>query len=290
MSVNPNPDISIIESSFRENLTNDYILSIQASLDGFSFSVYDILEKQHLALESYSILPQATPDDFPLKINEIVKKHPYLNNNFKSCCFFPENKIMTIIPAPLYKENKKQEYFDFSFGKEGNYDLLTDYIENLDIYVISGIPHKINESIENVFHPSKTLSFSGLLLENLYANYKNSNNPHNVFLYIRKSSFDLIYFKEKQLNFYNIFHFFTKEDLAYFVVFTLEQLKLNPETVHLTLMGELSQDSISYKTLYKYIRYISFASREDAEQYQSAFHKLPSHYFYNLLNGHKCAL
>ena len=43
----------VTEESFDLEKTYEYILSIQVSLDGFSFSILDITRKKYLALKSY---------------------------------------------------------------------------------------------------------------------------------------------------------------------------------------------------------------------------------------------
>jgi len=56
---------------------------------------------------------------------------------------------------------------------------------------------------------------------------------------------------------FNSFEYQTKEDFIYYILFTAEQLKLNPETFKLQLLGEISEESDLFKIAYRYIRNIS---------------------------------
>ena len=49
--------------------------------------------------------------------------------------------------------------------------------------------------------------------------------------------FEIIVIANKKLQLYNTFQFTSKEDFIYYVLFTAEQLKLNPEKFELLLLG-----------------------------------------------------
>ena len=59
------------------------------------------------------------------------------------------------------------------------------------------------------------------------------------------------------LKFYNRFDFITKEDFIYYLLFTAEQLKLNPEEFPLVLIGAINERDDLYQIAYKYIRNVS---------------------------------
>jgi hypothetical protein len=70
----------------------------------------------------------------------------------------------------------------------------------------------------------------------------------------------------------------------------LEELQLNPESIEMTLLGEIDKSSSIYEVLYKYIRNIDFIERNDFYSYSYAMDELPAHFFYNLLNVGSCEL
>ena len=56
----------------------------------------------------------------------------------------------------------------------------------------------------------------------------------------------------------------TKEDFIYYILFTLEQLELNPEETMVTLLGDIDTTSDNYKFLYAYVRNINFLNSKNA--------------------------
>ena len=60
------------------------------------------------------------------------------------------------------------------------------------------------------------------------------------------------------LLFANCFEYDTKEDFLYYLLFTAEQLSLNPEKFELILLGDINKNSPAYKMAWDYIKNISF--------------------------------
>ena len=79
-----------------------------------------------------------------------------------------------------------------------------------------------------------------------------------MYLNIEKNHFEIVVVENNLLKFYNRFEYITKEDFIYYLLFTAEQLQLNPEEFPLVLMGTIDQEDEFYKIAYKYIRDVSF--------------------------------
>ena len=56
---------------------------------------------------------------------------------------------------------------------------------------------------------------------------------------------------------FNSFDYKTPEDFIYYILFTAEQLMLNPEYFKLEVLGAINEDDEYYKIVYKYVRNIS---------------------------------
>jgi len=95
------------------------------------------------------------------------------------------------------------------------------------------------------------------LIEKLVNQYKNFDDDF-CFVNVTGSSFEIVVTKNKKLELYNCFDFKTKEDFIYYILFTAEQLNLNPEEFELILLGDIEKESELYTILYQYIRNIKF--------------------------------
>ncbi|VAW25876.1 FIG032012: hypothetical protein, partial [hydrothermal vent metagenome] len=121
---------------------------------------------------------------------------------------------------------------------------------------------------------------STILIEKLLNVYKNTEEVI-FFINVTKTNFDIVVFKNKKLELFNSFHFKTKEDFIYYVLFITEQLNLNPEEFKLVLLGDIEKNSDVYNILYQYIRNITFFSPAN---FPSILKNISPHSHFTLLN------
>ncbi len=135
--------------------------------------------------------------------------------------------------------------------------------ENLMQDTVIGIDAK------NLFLPFKT---GAVLLENQAISYTHrhagslfiekilrlapNENTFQVFLYIEKNQLVVLALKNKEVLLYNHFTFINEQDFIYYVLFCLEQLKLNPDSVPLYVLGDCDKDSSLFQMGYTYVRNI----------------------------------
>ena len=75
-------------------------------------------------------------------------------------------------------------------------------------------------------------------------------------------NFEIIIVENNKLRFYNRFEYNTKEDFIYYLLFTAEQLQLNPEEFPAILMGTVDEKDDLFKIAYKYVRHVSVLPKE----------------------------
>ena len=100
--------------------------------------------------------------------------------------------------------------------------------------------------------------------------------------------YDIIVTEANRLIFFNSFRYQTSEDFIYYILFTFEQLGLNPENILLQFAGEIDKTSPTYFITSKYIRNIHFASRPDSYEFSYGFDKIAAHTHYSLFNEPLC--
>lgn len=94
-------------------------------------------------------------------------------------------------------------------------------------------------------------------IESLLANSELSKQE-KFFVNVENRFFQIAIIKNKELILYNSFNYKTKEDFIYYILFTAEQLKMNPNEFQLFLSGQIDEESALYKITYTYIRNVHF--------------------------------
>ncbi|MFD0962460.1 DUF3822 family protein [Pseudofulvibacter geojedonensis] len=265
------------------NILSNLQLSVQASLDGLSFCILDTIEKNIVALEEFYFDKQLTPLELEQKLQELFISNEFLQQEFKQVSLIHKNNLATFVPKDLFKEENLIDYLKFN-----NKIFESDFIATDEI-----VPHSIISvfvplvNINNFFfdrfgsldyHHSSTLLVKKLL-------HQVNSFTTKLYCHVSKNSFELVYVKEGKLQFYNHFSFTTKEDFIYFLLFTIEQLEIDTETIDFIFLGNIGLDDEVYSLVYQYIRNVSFGSRETQFVYRDPEQKPKyGHDHFTLLN------
>ena len=258
-------------------------LSIQISLDGFSFCEYQPIDKKYVHFESFQIeLEQKTPENLLKSLEEIFSNNTFLQQKYKQVSVLYVNDLVTLVPNAYFDENHLNTYLKNSVKVLQNDFISFDLLKYSDTNVVY-IPYaNINNFLytqfgEFDFTHNATALIDGLLLAN-------NNTSQNWFcVNVHPSSIEIVYLKEEKLIFYNTFHFQTEIDFIYYVLFVMEQLQLDPNSETVLLLGAIDENSDSYKIAYQYIRNLTFYNKNN-NRLTEDFQTLPKHANYTLFN------
>ena len=150
------------------------------------------------------------------------------------------NELSTLVPKPLFNEDNLADYLKFN-SKILKSDFITyDSIsvnDSVNVYV----PYvNMNNYIYDMFGSFTFKHFSTILIETILAAEKHSETP-KVFANVSTDHFEIVVVNKGELILYNTFEYSTKEDFMYYLLFTTEQLQLNPETFNLIFIGDIDQ-------------------------------------------------
>lgn len=238
-----------------QNISNRK-LSIQFSLDGFSFCISNF-EDTIYHFSNYSFDEETkSPEILLEKIKEIFKNDKNLQDDFESVQVIHQNNLNTLVPSQYFQEDSLKNYLDYNI-KTISTDFITyDELTSLDINNVY-VPYvNINNFLFQNFGEFDYHHHSTVLIEKL--SKLASQNSTDVFVNVSARTMDMVVFKENALQFCNSFEFETKEDFIYYILFTFEQLKLDPNTIALNFLGDIEKSSELYKIAYTYIRTINF--------------------------------
>lgn len=153
-----------------------------------------------------------------------------------------------LVPAALYQDNDKEKYLEFLGVKDENSVVCADYIELADAYIVYCTDNEANASHHAL----------SVLLEDLIKENQERTEEPRIYLNIKDKCYDMIVLKGAKIIFLNSFRFKTKEDFLYFLLFAIEQLHLEPESVPVYFMGMITEDSKIVELTARYVRDIRF--------------------------------
>lgn len=256
-------------------------LSIQLSLDGFSFCIYNNLKKVIGAFASYEFSEGSlNPINQLESVRKIFFQEELLQLKYKSVSVTHFNNLVAQVPVPFFNKKNLAEYLQYSVKVLENDYITFDEIKNADLVNVY-IPFvNINNFLIDTYGSFIFKHSSTVLIETLLNNYKNRDGDF-CFVNVSNFSFELVVMKNKKLELFNCFSFKTKDDFIYYILFTAEQLSLNPEEFILVLLGDIEKESELYSILYQYIRNIEFYALKSSNK---TIDGISSHAHFTLLN------
>ncbi|WP_172824406.1 DUF3822 family protein [Polaribacter sp. KT25b] len=243
--------------------TKDIELSIQFSLDGFSFCVIDTNTKEKIYFTAYQFEESLnSPEELLEKIESIFKENSILQLEYSSVTVIHQNNLATLVPSKYFDENNLASYLNFNIKTLKTDFIAFDEITAIDVKNVY-IPYiNINNYLFQNFGEFEYKHHLTILIEKLLK-IENSSDK-TMFINVYKNSFDIIVLENKKILFSNSFLYSSKEDFIYYILFTAEQLQLNTEEFKLYFMGEIETTSEIYKIVYKYIKNIFFLESKNS--------------------------
>ncbi len=233
-------------------------LSIQFSLDGFSFCISNSETKETLLFTKYTFSDSiASPELLLDKIIRVFDTDKDLQQDFTAVFAIHQNNLATLVPNKLFDRNNLVPYLNYNVKT-----LKTDFI-TYDLHTVIAantvyIPYvNINNYLFQNFGEFEYKHHSTVLIDKLL-NYSENGSEDQFFVYVSSSYLDIVVCKEGKLLFYNSFLYNTKEDFIYYILFTAEQLQMDPNSFQLTFIGDIEKESDIYSITYSYIRNIHF--------------------------------
>jgi hypothetical protein len=275
---------SFIDEAFDIKKISDYHLVIQISTDGVWLTINEKSKNKFIAFESYTFENIYSFDLVPDAFDTLAKESKLVAHRYKSVTGVLVNSLSTIVPSPLFENDKKGTYLKFNTLLEGDEFIGVDDIKNLDAKNVFALPAGLKAKLDRLYNKVNYHHFSSALIEGLLAQNKNQTTK-KLFVHIQASHFEAIVIEGKNLLFYNTFNHHTAEDFIYYLLFVCEQLQLNPETIEVVLLGEVERSSEHFAIAQKYIRNLKFGERTDDADYSYQLQTFPKHFHFTLFNN-----
>lgn len=281
------PHISLFDKSFSEEKTAEYKVYIEISINGFKYTILNTATTTFIAIEEYRF--DGIFNDYSVlePLNKIINQTPLFQKTFNQVHVSYVNQRSTLIPNAIFQQDKLALFHQYNFTKQEEDVFMQDSLINLSAKNIYSIP----DFITTIFKSFKNVSFSHFstpLIEAALLQSKKEKALSLVEIHVMPNSFQIISIKNQQLELYNSFTYQTSEDFLYYLLFVLDQLKIDNEKASIQLSGEVEKNSTIYTMLYQYIKTINFAKRSENIKFSYILEDIPNHFHYSLFNQYLC--
>jgi len=276
----------LLDETFDINKASSLHLSIQASLDGFLFSILEPFSLKYLVLKRYQFEHIYTSDLLLEQIQKILEQDPLLQQSYQGVSCIQVDHRSTLLPAALFDKGQLKSYFEFNHMLDDLDELRYNLLKQIDAYLVFPLYHELANLylkywVNATFYHQATPFLSEVV-------HTGSIGGKAVHIHFNSGHFDIAVTNGQELLFHNNFIYRSDEDLWYFILFVFDKLGLDQGSTPLHLSGDFDMFSDRPSMLKRYFQNITFRSAPAEFQYPHAFEGIQMHSCLSLFKVYHC--
>jgi hypothetical protein len=276
----------LLDETFDINKTSSLHLSIQASLDGFLFSILEPFSLKYLVLKRYQFENVATSDMLFEQIQAILQQDPLLQQTYHGVSCIQVDNRSTLLPAALFDKSQLKSYFEFNHTLDDLDELRYNFMKQLDAYLVFPMYHELaNLYLKSWVNAAFYHQATPFLSEVVHTGSLGGKAAH---VHFSSGHFDVAVTNEQELLFHNNFMYRSDEDLWYFILFVFDKLGLDQGSTPLHLSGDFDIFSDRPSMLKRYFKNIKFRTAPAEFQYPHVFENVQMHSCLSLFKVFHC--
>ena len=263
----------LIDETFDINDYQNYNLSIQIFLDGFSFSVIDLSRSKIIAFEHFS----------SISIQEALDKSAFSKMKFKKVNIIVSSPSFTLIPSDIFTEESMDAMYNLSYTLNSNEQLYYNNL-NKEAVVVFALDKHIESCIKYHFTAVSIFHSSNILVAQLFNRAKKDTPEIQVSVY--KSYIIVAVSDNDSLKLVSSYNYTDKLDIVYSILNIISQLNLL-RSVEVILGGDFDPSEEFIATLQEYAS-TSLSKVDSNTKFSYKIANLPMHNHAVIFNSFKC--
>ena len=255
-------------------------LILQVSTNKLAYCCIDTLNSEIKVLKTVVFTRHNAIEE---ELTKAFNDNSELSAAYDETLVLHDNSFNTLVPKALFDETYLASYLQyntkvfetdfFAFDAIGSYDINNVYVPFMNV----------NNFLIDRFGSFDYKNTNSILVAKLLDASKNREEKQ-VYVHVQDTHFEIIVAHNQKLLLYNSFEYTTPEDFLYYLLFTMEQLSLNPESISVLALGKITDTDPCFELAYKYIRNIAlYDTTALSEKYTINNHDARQHFI--LLNA-----
>lgn len=215
------------------NKSEQYILSIRLSADGFSFVIH------HPQYEEYRCTTYPVNPSYSMTAN--IKKMLAVTDELKST-FQTKNILFdtprfTLVPFEIFEDEQAEDLFYHNYTKKENETILCNILGKSNVTLLFGMDKHAHQLLAEQLPEARIYACISPLIE--YFTIKNKEeNDKSLYVHLHTNKMDIFAFDRGKLLIANTFQCKQLSDKAYYILYIWQQLGFNQNKDTLWLAGE----------------------------------------------------
>ncbi|KAA3438415.1 DUF3822 family protein [Rufibacter hautae] len=281
----------VLDDAFDPSSSASAHLYISFGAHRIRLGVLDAQRNKFVALEDYEAESPSSVENAISQLQQLRTVTPLLEERkWQQVRIGIKNQQFTLIPEALFDLNAREEYLKLNAVVEPDLEVVHHHEHpRLELINVFTVPASLQAWSGAQFQgsPVEYVHQTSALMEGILHMAERSSRPQ-LFIYVDKNYVTLVVLQGLKLEFCNSFFFTSSEDFIYYVLFVLQEKKMNPDQDQVTVWGELLLDSKLHEVLRTYIRHVQFGKKPTGVGFSYRFDTLFNHRNFDLYSLHFC--
>ncbi|WP_321343890.1 DUF3822 family protein [uncultured Draconibacterium sp.] len=223
-----------VDQTFQPETTGEKILSIQASLNGFSFSIVCPKQKKLLYFKDIS-LKISNSNLLGRHFESLFTEETILQNSFEQIIPIYHSQNFTLVPEQFCHEQIDREITPLLFEENDQLSWIHNKINPIKAELIFALPASFKEALRKRWHLAQVIH----PLQRLIGRDSETEYEHRLQLLFENNHFSLALYSHNTLKLINNFSFKHPNDVVYFILTVLRQFNISAKSVATSYAGNL---------------------------------------------------
>lgn len=233
--------IELFDETFDQNRTESYSLSIQACLNGFYFSVKDLVRDYFIVLVGMPLdTPLTENSEWYNATNELINKYPWIKNSFKKVSISFESPVFTVVPSPLFQTEKAKSLLELTNDVPPLYEVRYNSFEKFNATIVFALPCTLVKALCDIHTNIQVISFTTPGLHQLAEKAGEDRNIAYICLADKFAAFNIA--KNNTLVHSGSFPIVSTEETVYHILNTFKHLEVNTQLSEVIICGKNDEE------------------------------------------------
>ncbi|MCG6186417.1 DUF3822 family protein [Maribellus maritimus] len=226
----------VADELFDKENTQEYLLSIQISLGGFSFIVASAKENRLLAWKN-TPLTITSVQFLQKRFQEWLDMEEILKQQYQKVHLIFDTKEFVPVPEKYYEEQESKKLVESVFElSSSEFEIAENQVNVHDLRLLFTLPKGLKGYLSEQFPDLEIFHPLTICIENLP---EISADRNGLIILFSSGYFYLVLFREQKLllaNSYNLSH---KNDIIFYTLSTTKQYHFNPTKTDVFIAGDI---------------------------------------------------
>ena len=279
------PELTLKSALFEPEKLEEYALYLSFEAAGLHYAVVRVKDRRLLYLQDYQFPTATTIQELFSSLAQVFDQDWYLKANFwQSINIICHSEAFTLLPISLYQSNRSVEYLQWVSQHTAHAETANFALHPIKAQLVSLISNTYIDWFKNMY-PQGKISFYPQIFPFLKHVLAHSEKLKKAYIYAELNDNKLFVgvWRNLKLELCNEYDCPTAQDVSYFILLVMDELRLEREECEVKLLGKVSPVSEVVRLLKTYIRHVTIGHGKPAWlEMGSEFDNQPYHYYADL--------